>query len=87
MATDAGLDGSYRRKRRQRFDDEWHFGYPYARALTIGDGTGEVQRSIVSKGSWACPRPRRQPDLGRGPRPNRASKLTCFFDSRLLFQL
>lgn len=27
----------------------WHFGYLFARALTIGGGTGEVQRNIVSE--------------------------------------
>lgn len=27
----------------------WHFGYLFARALTIGGGTGEVQRNIVGE--------------------------------------
>ncbi len=27
----------------------WHFGYLFARALTIGGGTGEVQRNIVAE--------------------------------------
>ena len=27
----------------------WHHGYLFARALTIGGGTGEVQRNIVAE--------------------------------------
>ena len=27
----------------------WHYGYLFARALTIGGGTGEVQRNIIAE--------------------------------------
>jgi alkylation response protein AidB-like acyl-CoA dehydrogenase len=30
-------------------DTSWHFGYLFARALTIGGGTGEVQRNILGE--------------------------------------
>jgi alkylation response protein AidB-like acyl-CoA dehydrogenase len=30
-------------------DPTWHFGYLFAPALTIGGGTGEVQRSILGE--------------------------------------
>ena len=49
MVTDGRADRSYRRNAVGGFDDEWRYGYLYARALTIGGGTGEVQRSIVSE--------------------------------------
>jgi alkylation response protein AidB-like acyl-CoA dehydrogenase len=29
--------------------DAWHYGYLFARALTIGGGTGEVQRNILAE--------------------------------------
>jgi alkylation response protein AidB-like acyl-CoA dehydrogenase len=29
--------------------DTWHFGYLFSRALTIGGGTGEVQRNILAE--------------------------------------
>ena len=27
----------------------WHFGYLFAQALTIGGGTGDVQRNIIAE--------------------------------------
>ena len=66
MVTDGGPDGSYRRNAVGGFGDEWRYGYLYARALTIGGGTGEVQRSIVPErvfGLPATPTP-----AGPGPR-------------------
>jgi alkylation response protein AidB-like acyl-CoA dehydrogenase len=30
-------------------DVMWHHGYLFARALTIGGGTGEVQRNIIAE--------------------------------------
>nr|WP_287393204.1 acyl-CoA dehydrogenase family protein [Candidatus Microthrix sp.] len=27
----------------------WHYGYLFARALTVGGGTGEVQRNILGE--------------------------------------
>jgi len=30
-------------------DPTWHFGYLFAPALTIGGGTGEVQRTILGE--------------------------------------
>ena len=29
--------------------DGWHYGYLFSRALTIGGGTGEVQRNILAE--------------------------------------
>nr|HMS88897.1 acyl-CoA dehydrogenase family protein [Acidimicrobiales bacterium] len=29
--------------------DTWHYGYLFSRALTIGGGTGEVQRNILAE--------------------------------------
>ena len=33
----------------------WHYGYLFARALTIGGGTGEVQRNIIAERSLGLP--------------------------------
>ena len=33
----------------------WHYGFLFAPALTIGGGTGEVQRNIVAERSSASP--------------------------------
>ena len=30
-------------------DGSWHYGYLFARALTIGGGTTEVQRNIIAE--------------------------------------
>jgi alkylation response protein AidB-like acyl-CoA dehydrogenase len=30
-------------------DPEWHYGFLYSRALTIGGGTSEVQRNIIAE--------------------------------------
>ena len=32
-----------------RTDAMWHYGFLFARALTIGGGTGEVQRNIIAE--------------------------------------
>ena len=56
MVTDAGPDGSYRRTAVGGTDDEWHYGYLYSRALTIGGGTSEVQRNIVAEKVLGLPR-------------------------------
>ena len=37
-------------------DRGWHYGYLYARALTIGGGTSEVQRNIVAERVLGLPR-------------------------------
>jgi alkylation response protein AidB-like acyl-CoA dehydrogenase len=36
--------------------DLWHHGYLFARALTIGGGTGEVQRNIIAERVLGLPR-------------------------------
>jgi alkylation response protein AidB-like acyl-CoA dehydrogenase len=33
----------------------WHHGYLFARALTIGGGTGEVQRNIIAERALGLP--------------------------------
>jgi alkylation response protein AidB-like acyl-CoA dehydrogenase len=35
---------------------EWHWAYLFARALTIGGGTGEVQRDILAQSVLGLPR-------------------------------
>jgi alkylation response protein AidB-like acyl-CoA dehydrogenase len=35
---------------------EWHWAYLFARALTIGGGTGEVQRDILAQSILGLPR-------------------------------
>lgn len=62
MVTDGRPDRSYRRNAVGGFDDEWRYGYLYARALTIGGGTGEGQRSIVPERVFG---PARDPDASR----------------------
>ena len=37
-------------------DVMWHHGYLFARALTIGGGTGEVQRNIIAERVLGLPR-------------------------------
>ncbi|MQA98332.1 MAG: acyl-CoA dehydrogenase [Streptosporangiales bacterium] len=44
-------------------DPQWHFGFLFAPALTIGGGTGEVQRGILAERVLGLPR---QPDPDRG---------------------
>jgi 3-oxochol-4-en-24-oyl-CoA dehydrogenase len=36
--------------------DPWHWGYLFSRALTIGGGTGEVQRNIIAEQLLGLPR-------------------------------
>ncbi|MGZ4681494.1 MAG: acyl-CoA dehydrogenase family protein [Acidimicrobiales bacterium] len=36
--------------------DEWHWGYLFSRALTIGGGTSEVQRNIIAEQLLGLPR-------------------------------
>jgi len=46
----AGADGLFTDVGPMRgADTSWHFGYLFARALTIGGGTGEVQRNILGE--------------------------------------
>jgi alkylation response protein AidB-like acyl-CoA dehydrogenase len=55
--------GSGGRTRTPRGDDTWHWGYLFSQALTIGGGTGEVQRNIVGEKVLGLPK---EPDVERG---------------------
>ncbi len=48
MCVDAGPLGAE--------DPLWHFGYLFAPALTIGGGTGEVQRNIIAEKVLGLPK-------------------------------
>jgi alkylation response protein AidB-like acyl-CoA dehydrogenase len=37
-------------------DRSWHSGFLFSQALTIGGGTGEVQRNIVAERALGLPR-------------------------------
>jgi len=37
-------------------DDVWHWGYLFSRALTVGGGTSEVQRTIIGERLLGLPR-------------------------------
>ena len=55
-----GLGGTTRSR---HGDDTWHWGYLFSQALTIGGGTGEVQRNIVAEKVLGLPR---EPDATAG---------------------
>jgi alkylation response protein AidB-like acyl-CoA dehydrogenase len=55
-----GLGGNIRSR---QGEDTWHWGYLFSQALTIGGGTGEVQRNIVAERVLGLPR---EPDQSRG---------------------
>ncbi len=44
--------------------DQWHWGYLFSRALTIGGGTTQVQRNILAEQVLGLPRDA-DPDRGR----------------------
>ena len=51
----------------------WHYGYLFARALTIGGGTGEVQRNILAERVLGLPH---DIDVDEGrPGPRAAGRL------------
>ncbi len=56
MTADAGPAGSP--------VDEWHWGFLFSRALTIGGGTGEVLRNVVGERILGLPR---EPEPQAGP--------------------
>lgn len=43
--------------------DVWHHGFLFSRALTVGGGTGEVQRNIIAERVLGLPH---EPDAGTG---------------------
>jgi len=43
--------------------DQWHYGFLFAPALTVGGGTGEVQRNIIAERVLGLPR---EPDVESG---------------------
>ncbi len=49
--------------RSRQGEGTWHWGYLFSQALTIGGGTGEVQRNIVAEKVLGLPR---EPDQSRG---------------------
>ncbi len=49
--------------RSRQGDGTWHWGYLFSQALTIGGGTGEVQRNIVAERVLGLPK---EPDAHRG---------------------
>ena len=67
LAGPAGMLDRHRSARRPT--DAWHYGYLFAPALTIGGGTGEVQRNIIAErvlGLPQGPRRRGRQDLAEG---------------------
>jgi 3-oxochol-4-en-24-oyl-CoA dehydrogenase len=59
----AGLDGMLTTERRVG-EDEWDWGFLYSRALTIGGGTSQVLRNIISELILGLPR-EVDPDRGK----------------------
>lgn len=60
---EASVPGGGGNTRSSRGDEMWHWGYLFSQALTIGGGTGEVQRNIVAEKVLGLPK---EPNLQVG---------------------